>query len=112
MPSMLSSPEHKFSDLIDFFKGMNFSLDHLFDELITFDFNKVGLCFDLPFFIMHGEKDIITPAVTAKAYFDKIEAPSKEYVLIRNAGHLACFARPEQFLEELIKRVRPLAPQQ
>lgn len=112
LPSMLSSPEHKFSDLIDFFKGMNFSLGHLFDELVTFDFNKVGLCFELPFFIMHGEKDIITPTATAKAYFDKIEAPLKEYVLIRNAGHLACFARPEQFLEELIKRVRPLAPQQ
>jgi pimeloyl-ACP methyl ester carboxylesterase len=109
LPSMLSSPEHKFSDLIDFFKGMKFSLDHLFDELVAFDFDKVGLCFKLPFFIMHGDKDIITPTATAKAYFDKIEAPFKEYVLIRNAGHLACFARPEQFLEELIKRVRPLA---
>jgi pimeloyl-ACP methyl ester carboxylesterase len=54
---------------------------------------------------MHGDKDIITPTAMAKAYFDKIEAPFKEYVLIQNAGHLACFARPEQFLKELIKRV-------
>ncbi|MCQ6563809.1 alpha/beta fold hydrolase [Paenibacillus mendelii] len=109
LPSMLSSPEHKFSDLIDFFKGMKFSLDHLYNELVAFDFDEVGLCLKLPFFIMHGDKDIITPIATAKAYFDKIEAPFKEYVLIRNAGHLACFARPEQFLEELINRVHPLA---
>ncbi|NGM84304.1 alpha/beta hydrolase [Paenibacillus sp. 7124] len=109
LPSMLSSPEHKFSDLIHIFKGMNYTLGHLFEELVAFDFDKVGLCFELPFFIMHGDQDIITPTATAQAYFDKIEAPFKEYVRIRNAGHLACFARPEQFLEELMKRVRPLA---
>ena len=86
LPSMFASPEHKFSDLIDIFKGMKFSLDHLYNELMAFDFDKVGLCPNLPFFIMHGDKDIITPTATAKAYFDKIEAPIKEYVRIRNAG--------------------------
>ncbi len=108
LPSMLSSPEHKMSDIIDIFKGMSFSLDHLFGELMNFDFDKVGYHFELPFFVFHGDRDIITPTVTAKEYYDKIEAPYKEFVLIRNAGHLACFARSEQFLEELIKRVRPL----
>jgi pimeloyl-ACP methyl ester carboxylesterase len=108
LPSMLSSPEHKISDIIDIFKGMNFSLEHLFEELMNFDFDKVGRQFEIPFFILHGDKDIITPTATAKAYFDEIEAPYKEFVLIRNAGHLACFARTDQFLEELIKRVLPL----
>jgi pimeloyl-ACP methyl ester carboxylesterase len=109
LPSMLSSPEHKIRDIIDIFKGMNFSLDHLFDELLTFDFNKLGTRFELPFFIFQGDTDIITPTATAKAYFDEIEAPHKEFVLIQNAGHLACFARTDQFLEELINRVRPIA---
>jgi pimeloyl-ACP methyl ester carboxylesterase len=109
LPSMLSSPEHKLSDLIDVFKGMSFSLGHLFDELVNFDFDKVGRSFELPFFVFHGDKDIITPTVTAKAYFDEIESPRKQFVFIRNAGHLACFAQPEQFLEELIQWVRPLA---
>ncbi|QYR22482.1 alpha/beta hydrolase [Paenibacillus sp. sptzw28] len=108
LPSMLSSPEHKMSDIIHIFKGMSFSLDHLFGELITFDFDKVGLRFELPFFVFHGDRDIITPTATAKAYFDEIEASYKEFVLIRNAGHLACFARPEQFLEELLRLVAPL----
>ncbi|CAG7626792.1 alpha/beta fold hydrolase [Paenibacillus allorhizosphaerae] len=108
LPSMLSSPEHKMRDLIDFFKGMRFSLDHLFEELLTFDFNKVGTSFKLPFFVFHGDKDIVTPTDLAQSYFNKIEAPYKEFVLIRNAGHLACFARSEQFLEELLNRVYPL----
>lgn len=109
LPSMLSSPDHKFRDLIDIFKGMSFTMDHLFDELMSYDHKVVGNRFELPFFIFQGDTDIFTPAVTAKAYFDEIEAPYKEFALIKNAGHLACFARPDQFLEELIKRVRPLA---
>ncbi|WP_246079398.1 serine aminopeptidase domain-containing protein [Paenibacillus piri] len=84
-------------------------MDHLFDELMTFDFAKLGLRFELPFFVFHGDADIITPPATAKAFFDEIEAPRKHFALIKNAGHLACFARPDQFLSELIERVRPLA---
>lgn len=63
--------------------------------------------FDLPFFVFQGDTDILTPTETAKAYFNEIDAPHKEFVLIKQAGHLACFARPNQFLEELNKRVMP-----
>jgi len=110
IPSMLSSPEHKIHDMIDIFKGMSFSIDHLFDELMNFDLKKLGMRFELPIFIFQGDTDILTPTELAKAYYDEIEAPHKEFVLIKNAGHLAVFARADQFLEELIKRVRPMAP--
>ncbi|KIL37845.1 proline iminopeptidase [Gordoniibacillus kamchatkensis] len=109
LPALLASPEHTFRDIIDVFKGMNFSLEHLFREMVTFDYNKLGNRFALPFFIFQGESDIITPVAPAAAFFEKIEAPHKEFALIRNAGHLACFAQPEQFLAELNRRVRPLA---
>ncbi|MGG3571421.1 alpha/beta hydrolase [Bacillus gobiensis] len=108
LPSMISSPDHKIHDLIDIFRGMSFSLDHLYDELINFDFKKLGKQFELPIFIFQGDQDIITPTATAKAYYDEIEAPFKEFVLIKNAGHLACFAQSDQFHNELIKRVLPL----
>ncbi|MBP0724098.1 alpha/beta hydrolase [Bacillus sp. RG28] len=108
LPSLISSPEHKIKDIMDIFKGMSFSLDHLFAELINFDFKKVGMQFELPIFIIHGDNDIITPTELAKLYYNEIEAPHKEFVLIKNAGHLACFARADQFLEELLTRVRPL----
>lgn len=78
---------------------------------MSFDFSELGQSFELPVFVFHGDADIITPTATAtaKAFFDEIEAPNKQFVLIKNAGHLACFARPDQFLVELIEKVRPLA---
>lgn len=108
LPAMLASPDHTLRDLMDIIAGMKFSLEHLFDELLFFDFNKLGNQFELPFFIFQADADIITPTSTAKAYFDEIEAPHKGFVLIKQAGHLSCFARTGQFYEELVKRVRPL----
>jgi pimeloyl-ACP methyl ester carboxylesterase len=109
LPAMLGSPDHTLRDLMDIFSGMKFSLEQLFTELLAFNFNKPGRHFKLPFFIFQGDSDIITPTATARAYFDQIEAPHKEFILIKQAGHLACFARPDQFLEALVKQVRPLA---
>ena len=108
VPYMFYSPDHSISDIVDIFKGMNFSLDMLFDELIAFNAYDLGLEFELPFFIFHGDSDIITPIVLAEEYFDQVEAPHKEFAYIRDAGHLAAFARPEQFLDELVQRVLPI----
>ncbi|MBB6673526.1 alpha/beta fold hydrolase [Cohnella nanjingensis] len=107
LPSMLASPDHKMRDLIDIFKGMSHTLDMLYDELISFDARKLGTRYELPYFIFQGDTDLVTPAETAQAFFNEIEAPRKEFVLIKNAGHLACFAQTDQFLEELMNRVRP-----
>ncbi|WP_433943806.1 alpha/beta fold hydrolase [Paenibacillus sp. SN-8-1] len=109
LPSMLSSPDHTMGDLIDIFKGMHLSLDHLYEELINFDFSKLGTKFELPFFVFQGDSDIITPTATAKAFYDEIDAPQKQFIQIKSAGHLACFARPDQFFIELIERVRTIA---
>ncbi|MFD2611424.1 alpha/beta fold hydrolase [Paenibacillus gansuensis] len=110
LPSMLSSPHHTLRDLSVIMKGMHFTLDYLFDEFMNFDYaGRIGTQFEVPFFLFQGDSDVITPTVTAKDFFDRVEAPHKEFVLIREAGHLACFARPGQFYEELMRRVRPWA---
>jgi pimeloyl-ACP methyl ester carboxylesterase len=109
LPAMLTSPDHTLGDMMDIMKGMNFSTDQLFHELMTIDLRTLGMRFDVPFFIFQGDTDAVTPTAAARAYFDEIEAPHKEFVLIKRAGHLAAFARPEQFLSELLQRVHPLA---
>ena len=108
LPAMLTSPDHTIGDLRDIMKGMNFSNDQLFQELLTIDLRQLGMHFEVPFFIFQGDTDAINPTALAKEYFDELEAPHKEFVLIKQAGHLAAFARPEQFLNELLQRVRPL----
>ncbi|MEP6984848.1 MAG: alpha/beta hydrolase [Chloroflexota bacterium] len=109
LPAMMSTPNFSLFDLMDIAKGMSFSIDQLYDELITFDLYKVGLTFNIPFFIFQGDGDWIAPAAAAQKYLDLISAPHKEMILIKHAGHLAMFANPDQFLKELTSRVGPLA---
>src|SRR5690625_1897254 len=59
LPSMISSPEHSIKEIFDIFKGMNYSLNHLYAELMTFDFEeKIVFYFDIPIFIFHVDNDI------------------------------------------------------
>jgi pimeloyl-ACP methyl ester carboxylesterase len=63
----------------------------------------------VPFFILQGENDVLTPPNLAEEFFTDVVAPLKDMAVIRDAGHFAAFMQPEQFLNELLIRVRPLA---
>jgi hypothetical protein len=51
----------------------------------------------------------VTPVNLAKQYFDAIEAPQKDFVVLEGGGHSALLTMPDLFLSELVARVRPLA---
>jgi len=108
LPALMYSPDYTMNDIKAAQKSMEFVGGQLFKELMSFDLSAVGYEFKVPFFIFQGEGDIITPATNAKAYFDQVKAPHKEFALIKNAGHLAEFANPDQFLKELLERVVPV----
>jgi pimeloyl-ACP methyl ester carboxylesterase len=107
LPALLFAPDYKMSDIQAIQKGMEYSARQLFEEMKTFDFDALGYHFDLPFFVLQGAGDILTPVATAKAYVAHIHAPQKAFAPLEGAGHLAEFCHPHQFLQELVKYVLP-----
>jgi pimeloyl-ACP methyl ester carboxylesterase len=107
LPALLFAPDYKLSDIQAVQKGMEYSARQLFEEMKTFDFDALGCCFDLPFLVLQGEEDIITPVATARAYVAHIHAPQKAIVTLKGAGHLTEFCNPHQFLQALVKFVLP-----
>ena len=59
-------------------------------------------------FIIQGADDVITPFAGAKDYFDKLNAPHKEFIALADAGHFA-FMTSDAFLPALTGKVRPAA---
>nr|WP_315401047.1 alpha/beta hydrolase [uncultured Duganella sp.] len=53
----------------------------------SIDMYKLGPKFDLPFYMVQGQEDLLTMPAPGKRYFDFVEAPRKEYVLVPRAGH-------------------------
>jgi pimeloyl-ACP methyl ester carboxylesterase len=109
LPLALSSPIYTVRDLFDVFVGFQWSTEQMYDEFRTYDARRLGARFDVPFFLFQGETDVITLTELATEYFAEVEAPTKRLALIKDAGHFAAFTQPDQFLTELLTRVRPLA---
>jgi pimeloyl-ACP methyl ester carboxylesterase len=89
--------------------GQMLSGERLWPQLKSVRPAELGLEFLIPMFVFQGEEDFTTSTALARDYLESIKAPRKEFVPIKGGGHFAVFMRSDQFLEELIARVRPLA---
>lgn len=108
-PLVFFSPIYSLRDIYTLFVGFRNSTAEMFNEFVAYDARQLGTRFEIPFFLVQGESDVITLTTLAEEYFDEIDAPVKHLEHIKNAGHFAAFSQPDQFLAKLLTRVRPLA---
>ena len=54
---------------------------------------------DVPIYFMHGVDDLIVNYELTKTYFEKIEAPNKEFIVFDKSAHLPPFEEPDRFNE-------------
>jgi pimeloyl-ACP methyl ester carboxylesterase len=108
-PLALTSPIYTLRDLSSLLTGFQWSTARMFEELKAYDARRLGSRFEVPFFLVQGETDVITVTSLATGYFQEVQAPTKGLALIPDAGHFAAFTQPDRFLAELLARVRPLA---
>ena len=73
------------------------------------DLPRTAKKFAVAFFVIQGRDDVITPTRAAVDYFNGVTAPTKELVLIPDAGHFAFMTAPGAFLATLVDTVRPVA---
>jgi pimeloyl-ACP methyl ester carboxylesterase len=104
--SLWFSPLHTLRGLRSYLKAMTYS-EQLQLEAADIDERAEGTEFAIPFFIIQGDSDVLTPPQPAKRFFDDVSAPVKEFALISGASHFAGFRCPDQFLELLLTTVRP-----
>lgn len=107
MGSLWFSPLHSLRELGHFVKGMSLS-ERITESTAGFDDWADGTRFELPFFVFHGEKDVIASPERVRRFFDDVQAPVKAFALIEDSSHFAAFRRPERFLELLLTHVRPV----
>jgi len=77
--------------------------------LTQVDLAKLGRDFFIPIFIFQGQEDLTALPELAKAYFDSIKAPRKEFYLVPGTGHGMSTAELNLMRKVLIEEVGPLA---
>jgi len=86
-----------------------FSVEALYDALMAYDIRRLGTRFEIPMIYIQGADDIQTPTSLVREYFETIEAPRKELILIEGGAHMASITHIDAFCEALVETVRPLA---
>jgi len=105
----LVAPGCSVEDINDSATGQSFSAEQLVPQTKSKGPKELGLKFAIPMFFFQGAEDFTSPTALARDYLKALQAPAKKFVAIPGAGHFAVFMHSDQFLEELLKRVRPLA---
>jgi len=103
----LVAPGGSLQDTNDWFQGQILA-EVLVPQTKSLTMAELGLQFSIPMYVFEGEEDFTTPTALARQYVDAMKAPRKEFVPI-HGGHFAMFMHRDEFLQELVKRVRPLA---
>jgi pimeloyl-ACP methyl ester carboxylesterase len=92
-----------------FEEGADFSQGLMWNSMLREDLRKLGLDFKVPIFFVQGAADEVAVTAVARQYFDQIQAPRKQFIVLPRAGHLAIFMDRDDFLAQLLAAVRPLA---
>ncbi|MGW1862406.1 alpha/beta fold hydrolase [Streptomyces collinus] len=94
MKSLWYSPLHSLREIITFFKSFMVSAAVLPGTACLDDWAD-GSRFDVPFFVVQGACDLVNTPARARAFFDDVQAPVKEFTLVEGAGHFAIYKRPD-----------------
>jgi pimeloyl-ACP methyl ester carboxylesterase len=104
------SPEERTQRVAaDNFSGAHFFGMTLSGPLEDVDLPALGTEFAIPIYIIQGEEDLTALPDLAKAYFDSIKAPRKQFYLVPGTGHEPSAPQLELTLKVLTEQVRPLA---
>ncbi len=104
-----SEPEFTEEYLKAFGEGMQFSGRSTLNAMLNEDLPTTARIIKVPFFVIQGKEDMATPTSVAVKYFKVVKAPRKKLIIIEHAGHFALVTHREEFLQTLVKEVRPLA---
>jgi proline iminopeptidase len=106
---LLLAPDSRLSDLPAFLRGAKFSTQALWAEFMNWRLADGGRTFGMPMIFLQGELDLQTPTALVSEVTPQLTSPHTELILFTEAGHLAMVTHRDEFLREMIERVRPLA---
>jgi pimeloyl-ACP methyl ester carboxylesterase len=100
-------PDHPRAEAQAWVKGYGFEANKVGNESLAFDAMKDVPSIPVPYILIQGRDDHVTPFEPARAYWEKVSSRGKRFVAIEG-GHYACFTASNQFLAAMRQHVLPL----
>ncbi|HEY3365601.1 MAG TPA: alpha/beta hydrolase [Symbiobacteriaceae bacterium] len=103
LTTLLFSTEYTLPDFVRLALGMQFSLVHLWDEMLTVNLPVQVPRLEIPVYYILGRYDQNCPSELAADYFNRLSAPAKELFWFENSAHLLLGEEPDEFTKVLRK---------
>jgi pimeloyl-ACP methyl ester carboxylesterase len=108
-PEYASPEERAQYATADDFSFLHFWGLTLSGPLTDVDLPALGTSFAIPIFMIQGQEDLTALPELAKAYFNSIRAPRKQFYLVTGTGHADSATELDMTLKVLVEQVRPIA---
>jgi pimeloyl-ACP methyl ester carboxylesterase len=111
LTGLLVAPRVAIVDVWNALRGARASMTALTPTLLDTDLEAdLGDDVPVPFILIQGDSDRISPTSLAAEYFDRVNAPAKALVRIPGAGHYAFITHANEFRDALVTKVLPMDP--
>ena len=91
-------PDHRRPEARAWIEGYGFQSNKVGTESLAFDAMKEVPSIPVPYILIQGREDHVTPLEPARAYWKKVSSRGKAFAAI-DGGHYACFTHSVKFLE-------------
>ncbi len=106
--ALFGRPESSIFDLANLLRGFRFSLDAMWPEVSNLNLLTLVPALKMPVVIFVGRRDHWVPPETSVAFFDALDAPSKQLVWFDHSGHEMFVDEADKFNATMVELVRPL----
>jgi hypothetical protein len=106
---LVGGPEWSVLDLPNIVRGARFSTDALWTAATALDLVHAVPALRMPVFFFLGRHDHVIACETSAAYFEALQAPSKELVWFERSGHMPSVDEPQKFVTLMRDDVGPIA---
>jgi proline iminopeptidase len=102
------SPDYSREELRHIYDGNEFAERFLLQDLVDGDWSAIRTL-GCPLFLFEGRHDTNASSDVAREWFEKVEAPAKQFVWFEDSAHMPMTEEPAKFLVSLVRFVRPIA---
>ena len=99
----VTNPEYNLLDVIRYIKGISATQGILLSEEKENDITSIVSSLDIPFYFVMGKYDYMTSTNSAKAYYDHVKAPIKDFIVFEKSAHYPQFEEKIVFVDWLIQ---------
>lgn len=96
------SSEYGLLDKINFFRGIIFTFNNVYQQLYSIDLRRDFNKLEVPVYLFLGRYDFNAPTSLAEEYFQVLDAPEKKLVWFEHSAHSPWVNEKEKFAREVI----------